>query len=68
MIQHAKRSFFNLKHAHRAHSSALHTMMEGKNEDARKVTGLVTEIQDADKCSNEMLHYRNQLNHVKHRL
>jgi hypothetical protein len=49
-------------------ANALDTMMEGKNEDARKVTGLVTEIQDANECSDEILHYRHQLNHVKHRL
>lgn len=49
-------------------ANALDTMMEGKNEDARKVNGLVTEIEDVNKSSDEMLHYRHQLNHVKHRL
>jgi hypothetical protein len=49
-------------------ANALDAMMEGKNEDARKVNGLVTEIEDANKSSDEMLHYRHQLNHVKHRL
>lgn len=49
-------------------ANALHEMLEGNNEDARKITGLAAEIQDANVCSEEMLLYRHQLNHMHQRL
>jgi hypothetical protein len=49
-------------------SKALHEMLEGNHEDVRKITSLEAEIRDADNCSEEMLLYRRQLNHMHQRL
>ncbi|KAL7536540.1 hypothetical protein ACHAWF_005490 [Thalassiosira exigua] len=49
-------------------AKALHEMLEGNNADARKITRLSEEIQEANDCSEDTLLYRHQLNHMQQRL
>ena len=49
-------------------ANALHEMLEGNHADVRKIASLEAEIHDADNCSEEMLLYRHQLNHMHQRL
>eukprot|EP00579_Thalassiosira_antarctica_P011185 CAMPEP_0201919904 /NCGR_PEP_ID=MMETSP0903-20130614/8658_1 /ASSEMBLY_ACC=CAM_ASM_000552 /TAXON_ID=420261 /ORGANISM="Thalassiosira antarctica, Strain CCMP982" /LENGTH=570 /DNA_ID=CAMNT_0048456527 /DNA_START=257 /DNA_END=1969 /DNA_ORIENTATION=+ len=49
-------------------AKALHEMLEGNNADARKITQLSAEIQEANDCSEDTLLYRHQLNHMHQRL
>ncbi|KAL3809654.1 hypothetical protein ACHAXA_000337 [Cyclostephanos tholiformis] len=49
-------------------AKALHEMLEGNHEDVKKIASLEAEIRDADNCSEDMLLYRRQLNHMHERL
>lgn len=49
-------------------ANALHEMLDGNHEDMRKIASLEAEIHDADSCSEAMLLYRHQLNHMHQRL
>ena len=49
-------------------SRTLHEMLQGNNADARKITHLTSKIQDVNDCSENILAYRQQLNHMHQRL
>lgn len=49
-------------------AKALHEMLEGNNEDARKITRISAEIQASGDCSEDTLLYRHKLNHMHKRL
>merc|ERR1719253_497967 len=49
-------------------AKALHEMLEGNNADARKITRISAEIDEANECAENILLYRHQLNHMHHRL
>lgn len=49
-------------------SVALHEMLEGNNSEAKKITQLSAEIQEANNCSEQTLMYRHQLHHMYHRI
>ena len=49
-------------------SRTLHEMLQGNNADARKITHLTSKIQDVNDCSENILSYRQQLNHMHQRL
>ena len=46
----------------------LHEMLEGNNAEARKISELSAEIQEANGYSERTLLYRHQLNHMHHRV
>lgn len=49
-------------------SMALHEMLEGNNSEAKKISQLSADIQEANDCSERMLTYRHQLHHMYNRI
>ncbi len=51
---------FELNHK----ANTLHKMLKGSHNDVKKTASLKVEIQDANNCSDEMLLYWHQINHM----
>jgi len=49
-------------------ASALHEMLEGSNDDAKRILDLIAEIERTNEQSERILLYRHQLNYIHHRV
>lgn len=49
-------------------ASALHEMLEGSNDDAKRILDLTAEIERTNESSERILLYRHQLNYIHHRV